>query len=239
MAEFCADDDRLMGVGDRSARRTRHSRWPKLDWALEDGLDAMWVPHRPAGDRVARPRRPRPVLGLPRRGRHCRSCSTSVASPLQLAEGVGEHRPCRRARLDGRRRERAQQGRRRRCTRARDVPLDDGDGRRVRATSRACAARRSSSVPAGCPQMLRAPRLGDAHVESGRPRPVAASRARRPSSSPSRWGSPRSCSRTSPDCVDESNDDLYLFSSDYPHTEGGRDPIGRFEKVLERSTRPR
>ena len=32
--------------------------------------------------------------------------------------------------------------------------------------------------------------------------------------------------------VDQSYDDLYLFSSDYPHVEGGRDPIGRFEKSL-------
>ena len=26
---------------------------------------------------------------------------------------------------------------------------------------------------------------------------------------------------------------LYLFSSDYPHAEGGRDPIGRFERTLD------
>jgi predicted TIM-barrel fold metal-dependent hydrolase len=32
--------------------------------------------------------------------------------------------------------------------------------------------------------------------------------------------------------VEESNPDLYLFSSDYPHTEGGRDPIARFERSL-------
>ncbi len=32
--------------------------------------------------------------------------------------------------------------------------------------------------------------------------------------------------------IDESNPDLYLFSSDYPHTEGGRDPLGRFEASL-------
>jgi predicted TIM-barrel fold metal-dependent hydrolase len=32
--------------------------------------------------------------------------------------------------------------------------------------------------------------------------------------------------------IDQSNPDLYLFSSDYPHVEGGRDPIGRFEKSL-------
>jgi predicted TIM-barrel fold metal-dependent hydrolase len=32
--------------------------------------------------------------------------------------------------------------------------------------------------------------------------------------------------------VRESGPELYLFSSDYPHAEGGRDPIGRFEKAL-------
>ena len=29
--------------------------------------------------------------------------------------------------------------------------------------------------------------------------------------------------------IADSNEDLYLFSSDYPHIEGGRDPIGKFE----------
>ncbi|MFT6762074.1 MAG: putative TIM-barrel fold metal-dependent hydrolase [Candidatus Aldehydirespiratoraceae bacterium] len=32
--------------------------------------------------------------------------------------------------------------------------------------------------------------------------------------------------------TDVSYDDIYLFSSDYPHVEGGKDPIGRFEKSL-------
>jgi predicted TIM-barrel fold metal-dependent hydrolase len=32
--------------------------------------------------------------------------------------------------------------------------------------------------------------------------------------------------------IDQSNPDLYLFSSDYPHIEGGRNPIGRFEGAL-------
>ena len=35
--------------------------------------------------------------------------------------------------------------------------------------------------------------------------------------------------------IRESNEDLYLFSSDYPHVEGGRDPIGKFESVLEKT----
>ena len=33
--------------------------------------------------------------------------------------------------------------------------------------------------------------------------------------------------------VSESFPELYLFSSDYPHAEGGRDPIGRFESTTE------
>ncbi len=33
--------------------------------------------------------------------------------------------------------------------------------------------------------------------------------------------------------VAESSADLYLFSSDYPHAEGGRDPIGRFTRTTE------
>lgn len=32
--------------------------------------------------------------------------------------------------------------------------------------------------------------------------------------------------------IDQSNDHLYLFSSDYPHIEGGRNPIARFETAL-------
>jgi len=32
--------------------------------------------------------------------------------------------------------------------------------------------------------------------------------------------------------IAESSDDLYLFSSDYPHHEGGRNPLGRFESSL-------
>jgi hypothetical protein len=32
--------------------------------------------------------------------------------------------------------------------------------------------------------------------------------------------------------IDQSNPELYLFSSDYPHIEGGRDPIKRFERAL-------
>ena len=32
--------------------------------------------------------------------------------------------------------------------------------------------------------------------------------------------------------IRESSPELYLFSSDYPHAEGGRDPLARFERSL-------
>jgi uncharacterized protein len=32
--------------------------------------------------------------------------------------------------------------------------------------------------------------------------------------------------------VNESFQELYMFSSDYPHAEGGRDPLGRFDRSL-------
>jgi uncharacterized protein len=38
--------------------------------------------------------------------------------------------------------------------------------------------------------------------------------------------------------VAESAPELYLFSSDYPHAEGGRDPLGRFERALEGVAEP-
>lgn len=32
--------------------------------------------------------------------------------------------------------------------------------------------------------------------------------------------------------IDSAGDDLFLFSSDYPHPEGGRDPVARFEETM-------
>jgi predicted TIM-barrel fold metal-dependent hydrolase len=38
--------------------------------------------------------------------------------------------------------------------------------------------------------------------------------------------------------IAQSNEDLYLFSSDYPHVEGGRDPIGKFSGHLAETPEP-
>jgi len=36
--------------------------------------------------------------------------------------------------------------------------------------------------------------------------------------------------------IAHSNADLYMFASDYPHIEGGRDPLGSFDGYLSRHT---
>jgi predicted TIM-barrel fold metal-dependent hydrolase len=33
-------------------------------------------------------------------------------------------------------------------------------------------------------------------------------------------------------CIEEAGEEVMLFSSDYPHVEGGRNPLGRFERSL-------
>src|SRR5690349_5265023 len=38
--------------------------------------------------------------------------------------------------------------------------------------------------------------------------------------------------------IRQSDDRLYLFSSDYPHIEGGRNPLARFEASLEGASEP-
>ena len=36
--------------------------------------------------------------------------------------------------------------------------------------------------------------------------------------------------------IEQAGDDMFLFSSDYPHPEGGRDPLKRFEAFMAESS---
>ena len=36
--------------------------------------------------------------------------------------------------------------------------------------------------------------------------------------------------------IDQVGEDVFMFASDYPHPEGGRDPIGRFDSTLEQAS---
>ena len=51
MAEFCADDERLMGVGIVPLDDPAHAI-AEAEWCIEAGLEAIWVPHRAPIDRA-------------------------------------------------------------------------------------------------------------------------------------------------------------------------------------------
>lgn len=81
------------------------------------------------------------------------------------------------------------------------------------------------------PDMIR--RLDHAHAIWAKSEPFLAEMRRRPSEQI------RSQLRFTPypfedvaAFMSESSSELYLFSSDYPHAEGGRDPLGRFDRAL-------
>ena len=79
----------------------------------------------------------------------------------------------------------------------------------------------------------RPPRPRRAHLAAHRAAPGDVPAAARPSRPPPSCASRRTRSRTSAGCARSSDPRLYLFSSDYPHAEGGRDPLGRFERSLD------
>ena len=119
MSEFCSSDDRLMGVGiiplDDPERAIQ-----ELDWLLDNGLEAVWVPHRapigfapghvelePFWARLAESNTPVSA-----------ACRWFAAAGAQVLE---QQRASRCQGLDGRRRERAHQGRDRHASASRDV----------------------------------------------------------------------------------------------------------------------
>ena len=65
---------------------------PSSTASSSSGLGAVWVPHRPGRRPLARPRRPRPVLGPAGRGRHPRRAARR-RRPAADRAGVDEHRP--------------------------------------------------------------------------------------------------------------------------------------------------
>jgi predicted TIM-barrel fold metal-dependent hydrolase len=227
MAEFCAVDDRLMGVGvvplDDPERAIS-----ELDWILEAGLEAVWVPHRaPIGFSAGH------VDLEPFWARLAESGTPFVihvgGSPLQaLASWANTGRG----------------------------PVKDwmGGGENVRTKDAAVM----HQAPETFVSMLtfdgvfdRHPRLRGASVELGAgwvpemlrrldsisriySRVDESVRFERP---PSQQLSEQMAFTPFPHenigrFIDDSNDDLYVFSSDYPHVEGSRDPIGKFEKNL-------
>ncbi len=228
MIDFCAGDDRLMGVAivplDDPALALE-----ELDFALEGGLKAVWVPHRPCGDKS-----PGHIEFDPFWARLAASGTPFVlhvgGSPLQLAKAW------------------ANTGR---------APTRDwmGGGENLRTKDAAVLHQgpetfismlvldgvferfpdlRGASVELGAgwvPSMLT--RLDWVAKNWGRVDQNLAAFTRTPSEQlTAQMAFTPFVFEPVGEFIDQSSPDLYLFSSDYPHVEGGRNPIGRFETAL-------
>ena len=228
MAEFCSSDDRLMGVG-VCALDDPGAAIKELDLALESGLEAIWVPHRapigispghvdlePFWDRLAE-------AGVP-------FVLHVGGSPLHSLKAWSNN--------------------------GRDKVKDFfGGGENVRTKD---AALMHQTPEAFISMMMmdgvfdRHPKLKGAAVELGAGWvPELLRRLDWVSGIYGRVDKTVRFDRTPSEqltqqmgftpfphedvahLINDSNPELYLFSSDYPHVEGGRDPIGKFERSVE------
>ena len=163
MADFCAADERLMGVAHRAARRpgAGDGRAGRSCWS--SGLEAVWVPHRPCGERSPGHVDLDPFWARLGRERHAvRAARRRRAAAA--GQGLDEQRPRADQGLAGRRREPAHQGHRAAARGAGEVPHHDGARRRVRAPSRPARrlrrARRRLGAGAAAPARLGGEELG-------------------------------------------------------------------------------
>ena len=223
MADFCADDDRLMGVAvvplDDPARAIAEA-----DWVIEQGLEAVWVPHRapighapghvdlePFWTRLAEAGVPfvLHVGGSPLQA--LKSWSNNGRAAVKDWMGGGENVRTKDAAVMHQPPE----------TFVSMLLLDGVFDRHPDL--------RGASVELGAgwvPEMLRRldsiTRIYSRVDESVR-------FERRPSEQlTQQMGFTPFPHEDVARLIADSNDELYLFSSDYPHVEGGRDPIGKF-----------
>ena len=228
MSEFCATDDRLMGVG-IIPLDTPERAIAELEWVLDAGLEAVWVPHRapigfapghvdlePFWARLAESNTPflLHVGGSPLQA--LKSWSNNGRAAVKDWMGGGEN------------------------VRTKDATVMHQppetflsmlivDGVLDRHPNL-----RGASVELGAgwvPELLR--RLDSiTRIYSRVDESVRFDR--KPSEQiTEQMGFTPFPHEDVGRLIADSNDELYLFSSDYPHVEGGRDPIGKFAKALD------
>lgn len=229
IAEFCADDPRLLGVGAASLDDPG-AALVALHQVAALGLAAVWVPHRPAGGRSPGHDAFDPFWALAAESQIPVVLHVG-GNPLQLApEWMNTGRP---------------------------VPTDWlGGGENVRgkdmiALHHAAESFLGTMVLDGVLERHPSLRVGVIELGAGwvpsmlrrldsiaeiwkRSEPELAALTRKPSEqieaqvafTPYPFEDVGALIR-------ESSAELYLFSSDYPHIEGGRNPLGRFSRSLE------
>jgi predicted TIM-barrel fold metal-dependent hydrolase len=228
MADFCAHDPRLMGVAiiplDDPALAIA-----ELDFVLASNLKAVWVPHRPCGDKS-----PGHVDFDPFWARLAESGTPFLlhvgGSPLQLAKAWANNgRGPTRDWLGGGEN-----------LRTKDIAvLHEGPETFISmmvidGVFERFPALRGASVELGAgwvPSLLT--RLDWVAKHWGKADQALAAFTRKPSEQlTQQMAFTPFVFEEVGSLIDQSNAELYLFSSDYPHVEGGRDPIGRFETAL-------
>jgi predicted TIM-barrel fold metal-dependent hydrolase len=228
MQAFCADDERLMGVGIVPLDSAEHAI-AELEFALEAGLQAIWVPHRSCGDKSPG--------HVELEGFWARLAEAGVpfvlhvgGAPLQIDKAWANNgRGAVRDWMGG-----GENVRTKDATIMHQGPetflsmaLMDGVFERH-------PKLRGASVELGAgwvPELLR--RLDWVSHIWGRVDESVKSFTRPPSQQlTEQMAFTPFPTEDVGQMIDQSSPELYLFSSDYPHIEGGRDPIGRFERSL-------
>ena len=229
MAEFCADEPRMIGVGATSLDDPAQAV-AELDRIVELGLGAVWVPHRLAGGASPGHDRLDPFwakvaeAGLP-------VVLHVGAATLQVPPGwMDTGRPVPGDWLGG-----GENVRGKDMLTLHHAPelfvgalVLDGVLERHRSLRVGVVELGAAWVPA----MLR--RLDQITSIWKRSEPELAALSRPPSVQVTEQMAftPYPFEDVGA-MIRESNEALYLFSSDYPHIEGGRNPLGRFESSLE------
>jgi len=228
VAEFCAEDPRLIGVGATSLDDPG-AAVAEVEHILSLGLGAVWIPHRPAGGRSPGHDDLDPFWA--------RLAEAGIPAVLHVGGTVLQLRP-----------EWMNTGR--------PIPGDWlGGGENVRgkdmvALHHAPETFVGTLVLDGVLERHRDLRIGVIELGAGwvpamlrrldqvaeiwkRSEPELAALSRRPSEqiTAQMAFTPYPFEDVGA-MVAESNPDLYMFSSDYPHIEGGRNPLGRFGSSL-------
>lgn len=227
MSEFCSSDDRLMGVG-VVPLDVPELAIQELDWAIDNGLEAIWIPHRaPIGHspghvdlegfwaRLAE-------AGVP-------FCLHVGGAPLQIHKSWGNNgRGATRDWMGGGENVRTKDAMVLHQQPEMFVSMMMAEGIFDRHPKL-----RGAVVELGAgwvPQMLQ--RLDDVcKVYSRVDESIRFDRKPSEQLTEQMGFTPMPHENIS-NMIDQSNADLYLFSSDYPHVEGTRDPIARFERTM-------
>lgn len=229
MAEFCKTDSRMIGVAAIPLDEPELAL-AELDWALAQGLGAVWVPHRaPLG------RSPGHVDFEPFWARLAEARVPFLmhvgGAPLQLAQAWGNNgRPAVKDWLGGGENVRTKDAALQHQVPEAFISMLVLDGVLDRHPNL-----RGGAIELGAgwvPEMLR--RLDWVARTWGRNDANLQVQKRSPTQQIVEQMAFTPFPLEDLGCMlDQSSPDLYLFSSDYPHIEGGRDPIGKFERHLE------